>query len=480
MFRKLILHYKESIWFLPSLFIIGSILAAIFVNRIDLLLQQQFYGSFPAFLLTDVALARSIFGVIATSLLSMTAVTFSTIMIVFSIYSSQFSPRTLQNFISDRLTQIVLGIFIGGFTYSIVSLLLMRETKPDTFVFSAVFGIIFSLVCIGYFIRFIQHITVSIQVNNLVEEITAETLDTLKHKIKEVNEIKKNNHVIAGVIEGIVKTQKENPEEVLSYKGGHIRFYNIKGLINLAIENDVIIETTKRVGDYVTEFSPLFLIWNLENNEEDSNKDENIPEQEKEEKNGNHKESYEEKLENIKSALKKMVSIGNYRNTYQDLDFSLQKLEEIALRAISPGINDPNTAILCIRNLGDVLSKICINYFGKLFFYDKENNLKLILDDKDFEEILYSTFYKILNFSRTQISILACVLEAILMIAESKNKKINEILFEFTKYSLDGFDKSLLREHDIKFLNAKIKNIASYLDMDKQKISDLLLAKSKK
>ena len=66
------------------------------------------------------------------------------------------------------------------------------------------------------------------------------------------------------------------------------------------------------------------------------------------------------------------------------------------------------------------------------------------------------------------------------MIAESKNKKINEILFEFTKYSLDGFDKSLLREHDIKFLNAKIKNIASYLDLDKQKISDLLLAKSKK
>ncbi len=145
-------------------------------------------------------------------------------------------------------------------------------------------------------------------------------------------------------------------------------------------------------------------------------------------------------------------------------------MEEIALRAISPGINDPNTAILCIRNLGNILSKIHVSYTGKLYFYDEKGKLRLILDNEDFEEILYSTFYKILNFSRNQQSILSSVLEAVLIIAESKNKEISGILGDFTKYTLNGFNRSLLQPHDIKFLNKKLKKIAEYSGIKESKI----------
>lgn len=443
MFRKLIIHYKESIWFLPSLFVVGAIAVAIIITGIDIFFQDQFYKLFPSFLLTSVSLARTILSVIATSLLTMTAITFSTIMIVFSIYSSQFSPRTLQNFISDRLTQTVLGIFIAGFTYSMVSILLIREVGPNTVVFSAVFGIIFSLICIGYFIRFIQHITVSIQVNNLIEELNDEIFNTLKKKIKEIEDIRENGKVLSGVSEGIADMEKEKPFEAFAHRAGHIQLYDIRGLIKTAIENDIIIESNRRVGDYVTESTPIFTIWNI---------------------------SDKEKHEKIESRIKKCVSIGNYRNTVQDIDFSLQKLEEIALRAISPGINDPNTAILCVRNLGNILSKICNSYIGKLYFYDREDNLRFILDEKDFEEILYSTFYKILNLSRNQISILSSVLEAILIIAESKNFKISKILIGFLKYAINGFDKTLLQSNDIKFLNTKLSRIAKYLNADESEI----------
>jgi len=442
--RKLIIHYRESIWFLPSLFIVSAIASAIVITRIDILFQEQFYRSFPSFLLTSVELARSILSVIATSLLTMTAITFSTIMIVFSVYSSQFSPRTLQNFISDRLTQIVLGIFIAGFTYSIVSLLLIRETGPGTVVFSAVFGIGLSLVCIGYFIRFIQYITVSIQVNNLIEELNNEIFDTLKKNIKEIEEIEKNGKVLTGVSDGIIDMQKDKYHRIFAPRAGHIQLFNLKGLIRLATENGSMIETIKRVGDFVTGSTPIFIIWNIDDDEE--------------------------KKEKMESSIKKYVSIGNYRNTSQDIDFSLQKLEEIALRAISPGINDPNTAILCIRNLGNILSGICNSYTGKLYFYNKDDKLSLILDNKDFEEILYSIFYKLLNFSRNQISILSSVLEAILIISESKNIKLNKILFSFSQYAINGFNKELLQPQDIKYLNIKLKKIAEYLDIEESSI----------
>jgi uncharacterized membrane protein len=442
--RRLIIHYRESIWFLPSLFVVGAIISAIVITRVDVIFQEQFYINFPSYLVTSVELARSILSVIATSLITMTAITFSTIMIVFSVYSSQFSPRTLQNFISDRLTQIVLGVFIAGFTYSIVSLLLIRENRPDSVVFSAVFGIGLSLVCIGYFIRFIQHITVAIQVNNLIGELNDEIFDTLKKNIKEIENVEKKGKVLTGVSKGMVDIQKDSPHKIFAPEAGHIQLFDLKGLIRLAAENDLIIETIKRVGDYVTGSTPIIIIWNIDDNKE--------------------------KKEKIESSIKECISIGNYRNTAQDIEFSLQKLEEIALRAISPGINDPNTAILCIRNLGNILSEICNNYTGKHYFYNNDNNLRLILDNKDFEEILYSTFYKLLNFSRNQISVLSSILEALLIISESKNTKLNKILLSFSQYAINGFNKELLQPQDIKYLNIILKKIAEYLDVEESEI----------
>ncbi len=191
MLRKIIMRYKESIWFIPSLFIIGSVAFAFITRGINIAFGEQLQEWLPGFVFTTVSLARSILTVIATSLLTMTTITFSTIMVVLSVYSSQFSPRTLQNFISDRVTQTVLGVFIAGFTYSIVSLLFIDEREPEILVLSAFFAILLSLLSIGYFIRFIQYIARAIQVNNLIEELSNDVLNTLENKKKDISGLKK-------------------------------------------------------------------------------------------------------------------------------------------------------------------------------------------------------------------------------------------------------------------------------------------------
>ena len=308
MFKRIILRYKESIWFLPSVFVLGSIFLSIVITEIDRFFIDQFYETFPVFLYTSIDFARSILSVIATSLLTMTAIIFSTIMIVFSMYSAQYSPKTLQNFISDRLTQTVLGIFIAGFTYSIVSLLLIQEIKANIVVFNPIFAIVLALLCIGYFIRFIQYITVSIQINNLIENIRKEILKTLKQKNREIEEIKDDGKVLLRLSNKKDKNKKETPVQIFPYTAGHIQIFDIKGLIKYSNEQDIIVEADKRVGDYVTEKSLIFLIWNIKDKDD---------------------------KDKIESSLKKYYSIGNYRNTDQDIVFSLEKLEEIALRAIS-------------------------------------------------------------------------------------------------------------------------------------------------
>ncbi|MGM0366001.1 MAG: DUF2254 domain-containing protein [Actinomycetota bacterium] len=440
MFTRIILRFKESLWFIPALFILGAMILAFITTAIGSAFQQQLRSFLPSFAFTSVILGRTILTVIATSLLTMTTITFSTIMVVLSIYSSQFSPRTLQNFISDKLTQIVLGVFIAGFTYSIVSLLFMHEREPATLVFSAFFAIILSLVSIGYFIRFLQYIAKSIQVNNLIEDLSSEVLGTLRKKQRKIDKLKKNGKVLSGAKEGIINLHKIHSEELKSNKSGHVQYIDIEGLLNYAKDKDIIMETVVRLGDYVGKFSPVILVWNHNQDEE------------------------------IKCNTAKYFTIGNYKDTAQDLDFGLQKLEEIALRAISPSINDPNTAMLSIRNMSIILFEICSYCTGKKYFYDQQQNLRLILDERTFEDILYSSFYKILNFSRNQISVFSTVIEAIAIIAEGKNRKARNTLIEFCRYAIGGFNLEMLQKKDRDFLNYRLQKIAKYLDAEPKQL----------
>lgn len=423
---------------------LASILAAVALTRLDFLFQDQFQDYFPDFLLSSPSLARSILTVLATSLLTMTAITFSTIMVVFSVYSSQFSPRTLQNFIADRLTQIVLGVFIAGFTYSIITLLLLHENEMGTIALSTLFAIILSLICIGFFIRFIQFISVSIQVNNLIEKINSEIFETYSQRIKDMEDIRDKGMEIKKSSKSNIPNCKKTI--IYAHTSGHIQLIDINGLIMLAKKNDILIEADKCIGDYVTESIVLFKV-----------------------------KCMKEEKDDIIDDIKGCFSIGNYRDTAQDLEFGLDKLEEIALRAISPGINDPNTAILCIRNMGNILSKMTEDYMGTLYFYDQDKNLRLILKNKEFKDLIYASFYKILGFSRDQVSILYSILEALLIISGNKQKGKYKALFEFTKYSIDGFNKRLLHPNDISLLNNRLKSIAKNLDI---KDSELLLRAS--
>ena len=440
MIRKIILKYKESIWFIPSLFILGSIVLAFAATAVDRAFGEQLQSFLPGFAFTSVSLGRSILTVIATSLLTMTTITFSTIMVVLSIYSSQFSPRTLQNFVSDKLTQTVLGVFIAGFTFSIVSLLFMTEREPETVVLSAFFAILLSLVSIGYFIRFLQHITKSIQVNNLIEELSLEVIKTLDRKKKNILEFNKKGKVLSHVQEGIINTGKKDALEFSTEKFGHIQYIDTEGLINFAKRKDVIAETTVRVGDYIGKASPVLLIWNYGGEEE------------------------------LKCTVSKYMTIGNYKNTTWDIDFGLQKLEEVALRAISPSINDPNTAMLAVRNMGEILFEVCDYCSDKKYFYDQDQDLRLILNERSFEEVLYTSFYKILNFSRNQISVLSSVIEALTLIAEGKEKRNKDTLIDFCQYAANGFDQTILQKKDKEFINAKFQKIAMYLETEPEEL----------
>jgi len=387
----------------------------------------------PNVFFTSFEITKTILSTIAGSLLSIVTISFSIIMVVLTTYSTQFSPRTLQDFLKSKLTLRVLGIFIGGFVYSIVTLLFLNSNQQNLF-FSAAVGVIIVIFCIIYFVLFINHVAQSIQVNLLIDTLTTEILE-LVDEVREFN----NTH------ENIRNDPPYNLEQIMareqfciySDQVGFIRDINGLKLSNFADENNVVINAEKMIGDYVTKNTKVFTIYY------------DLAEMEVEELD-------EKKLKNCLN----FILVGKERNKSKDIEFGLQKLTEVALRAISPGINDPNTAIFCIKQAAMVLDRIAKADMENTYYYSEEDKLTLIFEDVSFHYLLYKTLYQLRYYSMRDVSVAASLIEALIIIAEGTEKKIKDITWEFGNYIVHGFDEEILEDLDKKYMNKKIEELA--------------------
>ncbi|MGG3943654.1 DUF2254 family protein [Peribacillus psychrosaccharolyticus] len=179
---KLVLNkIKSNFWIVPAIYGVCFFLLAILSTMLDRSLAQHpnVMKFIPSVFLIDKELSRSVLSTIATSLLTMTTITFSSILVVLTTFLAQFSPRTLQNFNTDSKTQQVLGTFIGGYIYVIVLLIQVRDNGLSNKFIVPSFAVLVAFICIGMFVFLIHHVIDWIKVGNLISNITKETLSSI-------------------------------------------------------------------------------------------------------------------------------------------------------------------------------------------------------------------------------------------------------------------------------------------------------------
>jgi len=391
--------WRTKIYYIPVLYSIYALLLAILVAYLDRSYQPLLINYLPNIFFTSFEITKTILSTIAGSLLSIVTISFSIIMLVLTTYSTQFSPRTLQDFLKSKMTLKVLGIFIGGFIYSIINLIFLINDGKTLFLSAAV-GVLVVIYCIFYFMMFINHVSQSIQVNLLIDTLTTEILE-LVDQVKIFNEAHENIRNTPPVnLENIFK---KDQLIILSDQVGFIRDINDIKLSNFADDNNIIIKAEKMIGDYVTTNSKVFTIYyNLDEMEVEKIDEESL-----------------QKCFNF-------VLVGKERNKSKDIEFGLQKLTEVALRAISPGINDPNTAIFCIKQAGMVLDKIAKADIENTYYYNDDDELTLIFEDASYDYLLYKTFYQLRYYSMRDVSVAGSILEALIIIAEGNPKDIKD------------------------------------------------------
>lgn len=420
---KIRIFYNENrMWVDLSKYILISILLAVGAILIDTKFIPLL-DYIPIFLLTSVDLAKLILSTLAGSLLTITTFTFSTIMVVLTMYSSNFSPRVASNFLTDKITIKVLGIFVGGFFYCILTLFFMRKVYSEYLVLSATIAVIYSALCIIYFVIFVYNVSSSIQASKLISRLYDESYEIIVRILKQ-----RENYTSLDQYEiGVFRSKLE----IISVESGYLELIDFKEILRILkdIETKFILKTD--IGNFVSKNQEIGTLYYNEDLKE----------------------------EELVSKLLDKFTIEEKRIAYNDYRFSLQKLVDIALRAISPGINDPNTAIHCINILGVLLSKLSEIKGRYTIIKNETSKSQVIYEDFHFREDLYLTFYQIVHYGKEDISVIIAIFNALKTISRSTSNEKTSIIKEFADYIYQNSINNFSHNIDIEMLKNAKKSI---------------------
>lgn len=420
MFKRFVVRMRESIWFIPSIYTILASIFALATVLVDTKYNNALKEYIPSYFRTTVDLAQTILGTLSGALLTMTTVTFSTIMVVLTMYSSQFSPRALQNFLNKSSTQRVLGIFMGGFVYTILSLLFMRKASINHEVISASVGVAIAVICLAFFAFFIHNVGTSVQVSRLIRELTDDVLIALDSE----KEGMKENRVVWSEEKPFFAQSFTFVSEVKSGNFGYIQYIEYEKLTKWANEHQAIIDIVKPIGAFCGTHTSIATVYSQKEISSDN--------------------------------LSSHFILGEERSILQDVEYGIEKIVEIALRALSPGINDPNTAIRCIHSIGEVLQRAALLPGGIAVTYTEENKPCLVAAYPSSEDYFYAAFSQISYYGNEDASILNALLDALLYIArnleDDKTKKLVQLM---THYAWNHFTHSVLEPLDSARLQEK-------------------------
>ncbi|PKL85439.1 MAG: DUF2254 domain-containing protein [Ignavibacteriae bacterium HGW-Ignavibacteriae-1] len=415
---------KATFWFIPVIIIITSILLSIGLVYLDghISLPQNSITRF--FFVNSPDSARSILSTISAAMMGVAGTVFSITLVVLTLASSQFGPRLIKNFMYVRLNQIVLGAYISTYLYCLLVLNAVQDYNDYTFIpsISIIVAILAAITNIILLIVFIHNIAISLQADKVVSNISAfisNQVETLfPEKLEEEKLIEKNINISTEFSVYQYRISVKSP------KSGYLQYIDTEDLIELLTKKNSLMELYHRPGAHLVEGLEIGMIYSNDNWDKDDF------------------EKFNSKFE-----------IGKIKTAQQDLEFSIHQIVEIALRAISPGINDPYTAIACIDNLTAIMSYLAQAKFPSKYLFDEDGNLRVIADKFEFEGILDAAFNQIRQFSAGMPAVIIRLMESLTTINKftiNENQKI--AVKKHAEMILRIGKETIKEEHDLQDL----------------------------
>lgn len=432
--KKLLFFWNElkaTFWFVPILIIIFSIFLSVGLVYLDSLITFTPKGLGRFFIVNSADSARSILSTISGAMIGVAGTVFSVTLVALTMASSQLGPRLIKNFMYVRLNQVVLGSYISTYLYCLLVLNAIKESNGHTFIPSlaillAIFAAIINIILL---IVFIHQIAVSIQADKVISDIS----EFISRQVRVLFPEKMGDEPVPEKDLPIdkIKAGYNNTIPVKCPKSGYLQYIDSESLLEVMTDFDALFELSYRPGDYLVEGIELGKLYTKDELEEDM-------------------------LEKILF----LFVIGKTKTAQQDLEFSIHQMVEIAARALSPGVNDPFTAIACIDNLTATMCYLAQVKFPSKYRVDEKNQLRIIADTLDFEGVLNAAFNQIRQFSAGSTAVIIRLMEVLIIIHELVAKEsYKKAVIKHAEMTLEVGRESIKEKNDLEDLINRSKNI---------------------
>lgn len=340
--------------------------------------------------------ARAVLSTIASSMITVAGVTFSITTVALTLASQQFGPRLLRNFMRDLGNQITLGTFVSTFVYCLLVLRTVRGSDESQFVpnIAVSAGVLLALASLGILIYFIHHVSTSIQAAHIIAAVAQD----LHHAIERLFPARLGEgHEPEG--DGSREPPPDGDSDVaVADYDGYIQALDSDRIVAAACEHDVLVRVEKAPGRFVRAGTVLARYWPPRPDAA------------------------------VAGALTPAFLVGAERTATQDVEFFVDQLVDVALRALSPGINDPSTAQVAIERLGAALCQLASRDIPSAYRYDAEGRLRVIARPLQFADLADAAFNPIRQYGRTSVPVSIRLLEVMGDIAQCIDREDDRLV----------------------------------------------------
>ncbi len=387
--RKTYKKITGSIAFYPAIIAIGFLLLSWFMLEFDYSeMGTNFKYNFSWIRLKDATTARSIVSTIVGGIISLTVFSFSMVMILLNQAASQMSNRMLSSMIGNRFQQIILGFYIGTIVYALFLLSSIRAIDSGIYVpaLSIYFLLVLTIADIFLFIYFLHYVTQSVKFETIITRVHKKTLRTLEG-------------ICTTEYPQVYKFPEEKGQTICMLSSNYYQGFDKKELINFAIKHEGIIQFLHPAGAYLLKGLPLLIFYST-------------------------KQLIEEDIKKIFIP----IDLYNGQPLEQNPYYGYHQLAEVAIKALSPGINDPETAVLSIHALTNLFLYRLDHYINTIF-KDKKKVTRIVSVEWNFEQLFVECYDPIWKYGKDDLYIQNTFIRMIEQLKQADKLENNAALF---------------------------------------------------
>lgn len=316
-------RFTESLLPIPALLVLGAVLLEAVLLRVDAWVGAE---RLPSLLQLSSEAAVQLLSTLAGAAITTAGVVFSLIVVSLQLASGQFSPRVMRGFFREPLGKVLMGLLAAVFTYSVLALKAVRPHAPGGALvvpnLTVDGAVVLTLVSVGVLVGYLQRVSQRQYVGHLLEHIAEETL----LRLEELEETARGHPP-----EPLPDVSRLGaPHVVTAARSGWVQQVSGAGIL-AAVPPGGVVRLETRAGAFIVRGAPLASVW-----------------------------PPPARPRHLERALHAAVLVGDVRTMQEDVDFGLRQLVDVALRALSPAVNDPTTAVEAVLRLSTVLRPLLL------------------------------------------------------------------------------------------------------------------------